>query len=415
MPDFTYTVRDATGKKVSGSITAENEMEAKLELRRQDYVIIAIEEKRRGAAAAFASKDLFKGKKGAPKARIRSRDLTVFTRQLSTMVAAGIPMLESLEVLAEQADDAGFRHVLNVIVSDVRSGTDLSAAMAKHPVVFKRLFVNMVKAGEASGQIDDILNRLADYAEANDRLKAEIKSAMTYPIVSITMIIGITGFLLLFIVPQFEDIFTKLGAAEDLPLPTKILLWISHFLREKAIIWVPALLLIVIGAIAYSKTGGGGYFKDWLVLKLPVLGPLFQKVAISRFARTFSTLLRSGVPILATLEIVATTAGNKVVENAVTQASQNIREGEPLASPLAKSGVFPPMVTRMISIGERSGALETLLEKISDFYDQEVKTTVQQLTSLIEPLMIGVMGFFVGGIVMAVFLPIFGMSQHMTQ
>lgn len=411
MPDFKYTVRDATGKKVSGSITADNEMEAKQELRRQDYVIIGIEERRKGAAAALGSKDLFGRKGGAAKVRIKTKDLSVFTRQLSTMVAAGIPMLESLEVLAEQADDAGFRQVLGIIVEDVRSGTDLSAAMGKHPRTFKRLFVNMIKAGEASGQIDDILNRLADYQEANDRLKSEIKSAMTYPLVSITMIVGITLFLLVFVVPQFENIFITLGA--ELPLPTKILLIVSHFMRERAIIWVPGVLLIIIGVIAYSKTSGGGYFRDWLVLKLPVLGPLFQKVAISRFARTFSTLLKSGVPILATLEIVATTSGNKVIENAVTQASQNIREGEPLASPLASSGVFPPMVTRMVAIGERSGALETLLEKISDFYDQEVKTTVEQLTSLIEPLMIGVMGFFVGGIVMAVFLPIFSITSQM--
>ena len=410
MPEFKYTVRDATGKKVSGSISSDNEMEAKQELRRQDYVIISIEEKRRGGGA---SKKAFSRKKGAPKPRIKSKDLTVFTRQLSTMVAAGIPMLESLEVLAEQTDDAGFRYILDQIVEDVRSGTDLSASMAKHPVVFKRLFVNMIKAGEASGQIDDILNRLADYAEANDRLKAEIKSAMTYPVVSIAMIVGISLFLLIFVVPQFEMIFVSLKA--ELPLPTEILLLVSHFLKERAIIWVPGLLLIIIGIIAYSKTGGGGYFKDWLMLKVPVLGPLFQKVAISRFARTFSTLLQSGVPILATLEIVATTSGNRVIENAVTQASTNIREGEPLATPLAKSGVFPPMVTRMIAIGERSGALESLLEKISDFYDQEVRSTVEQLTSLIEPLMIGIMGFFVGGIVMAVFLPIFSITGQLAK
>jgi type IV pilus assembly protein PilC len=411
MPDFKYTVRDATGKKVSGSITSDTEMEAKQELRRKDYVILSIEQKRK-MGVALASKSIF-GRKGAPKPRIKAKDLSVFTRQLSTMVAAGIPMLESLEVLAEQADDPGFRHTLGVIVEDVRSGTDLSASMAKHPRVFKRLFVNMIKAGEASGQIDDILNRLADYAEANERLKSEIKSAMTYPLVSITMIVGITFFLLIFVVPQFEQIFITLNA--KLPLPTEILMWISHFMREKAIIWVPGILLTIIGVVAYSKTGGGGYYKDWLMLKVPVLGPLFQKVAISRFARTFSTLLQSGVPILATLEIVATTSGNRVIENAVTQASQNIREGEPLASPLAKCGIFPSMVTRMIAIGERSGALETLLEKISDFYDQEVKTTVEQLTSLIEPLMIGVMGFMVGGIVMAVFLPIFSITSQLAR
>ena len=410
MPDYRYTVRDAAGKKISGSITSDNEMEAKQELRRQDYVIISIEERHKGVAAV--SKPLFGRAKGTPRVRIKSKDLTIFTRQLSTMIAAGIPMLESLEVLAEQADDAGFRQVLGAIVEDVRSGTDLSAAMAKHPATFRRLFVNMIKAGEASGQIDDILNRLADYQEANDRLKSEIKSAMTYPMVSITMIVGITLFLLIFVVPQFKTIFDSLNI-KKLPLPTELLFMVSEFMRNRAVIWIPGVLLIIVGIVAYSKTGGGGYYRDWLMLKLPVLGPLFQKVAISRFSRTFSTLLQSGVPILATLEIVATTTGNRVIENAVMQASQNIREGEPLATPLSKSGVFPPMVTRMVSIGERSGALETLLEKIADFYDQEVKSTVEQLTSLIEPLMIGVMGFFVGGIVMAVFLPIFGISSQL--
>jgi len=327
------------------------------------------------------------------------------------MIAAGIPMLESLEVLAEQADDRGFKYALEQVVDDVRSGTDLSSALSRHPALFKRIYVNMIKAAEASGQIDDILNRLADYQEASDNLKSEIKSAMTYPIVSLTMIVGIALFLLIFIVPQFEKIFQALGAT--LPVPTRILLALSHFMRERAIIWVPALAGIIIALYTYSKTGSGGQLRDWIVLRLPVLGMLFRKVAISRFSRTFATLLQSGVPILATLEIVATTSGNKVIENAVTQASQSVRDGEPLATPLAKSGVFPPMVTRMISIGERSGALETLLEKISDFYDQEVKTTVKQLTSLIEPLMIGVMGIFVGGMVMAVFLPIFSLVGQM--
>jgi type IV pilus assembly protein PilC len=406
MTDFRYVARDNVGNKVAGAVTADTELDAKQELRKKELVIISIEQKRRGAEPKGVL-----AKARAPRPHIRSRDLTVFTRQLSTMIAAGIPMLESLEVLAEQAEDRGFKYALEQIIDDVRSGTDLSSALSRHPTLFKRIYVNMIKAGEASGQVDDILNRLADYQEANDTLKAEIKSAMTYPIVSLTLIAGISIFLLIFIVPQFEKIFVALQAT--LPAPTRILLAVSHFMRTKAIIWVPALLGIIIALYTYSKTGSGGHLRDYLILRLPVLGPLFRKVAISRFARTFATLLQSGVPILATLEIVATTAGNKVIEDAVTEASQSIRDGEPLATPLAKSGVFPPMVTRMISIGERSGALETLLEKISDFYDQEVKTTVQQLTSLIEPVMIGLMGLFVGGMVMAVFLPIFSIVGQM--
>lgn len=409
MPDFKYVARDNTGNRLSGAVTADTETEAKQELRKREMVIISIEEKRRGAPELKGTL----GKAKAPRPHIRSRDLTVFTRQLSTMIAAGIPMLESLEVLAEQADDRGFKHALEQIVDDVRSGTDLSAALSRHPALFKKIYINMIKAGEVSGQIDDILNRLADYQEANDTLKSEIKSAMTYPAVSLIMIVTIAVVLLIFIVPKFEQMFAQLQA--DLPLPTKILIAISHFLREKAIIWGPALFGAIIALFIYSKTSGGGRMRDWLVLRLPVLGMLFRKVAISRFSRTFATLLQSGVPILATLEIVATTSGNKVIEDAVVQASQNIRDGEPLALPLAKSGVFPPMVTRMISIGERSGALETLLEKISDFYDQEVKTTVEQLTSLIEPVLIGVMGVFVGGVVMAFYLPIFSMASQMAK
>jgi type IV pilus assembly protein PilC len=407
MADFRYVAKDNTGNRVSGAVTADTEVDAKQELRKKELVILSItEEKRRGVEPKSV---LSKAK--APRPHIRSRDLTVFTRQLSTMIAAGIPMLESLEVLAEQADDRGFKYALEQVVDDVRSGTDLSTALSRHPALFKRIYVNMIKAGEASGQVDDILNRLADYQEASDTLKSEIKSAMTYPIVSLTLIVGIALFLLIFIIPQFEKIFQALGAT--LPAPTRILLALSHFIRERAVIWVPALAGIIIALYTYSKTSSGGQLRDLLVLRLPVLGMLFRKVAISRFSRTFATLLQSGVPILATLEIVATTSGNKVIENAVTQASQNIRDGEPLATPLAKSGVFPPMVTRMIAIGERSGALETLLEKISDFYDQEVKTTVEQLTSLIEPIMIGLMGIFVGGIVMAVFLPIFSLVGQM--
>jgi len=408
MPDFRYVAKDNVGNRVSGAVTADTETEAKQELRKKELVIISIEEKRKAAERKGVL-----GKVAAPKPHVKSKDLTVFTRQLATMLSAGIPMLESLEVLAEQADDRGFKYALGQIVDDVRSGTDLSAALSRHPALFKRIYVNMIKAGEASGQTDDILNRLAEYQEANDALRGEIKSAMTYPMVSLTLIVGIALFLLIFIVPKFEQIYESLQAT--LPAPTKIVLVISRFMRSQALIWVPALFGIIIALYTYSKTSGGGYLKDYIILRLPVLGILFRKVAISRFARTFATLLQSGVPILATLEIVATTSGNKIIENAVTQASQNIRDGEPLAAPLARSGVFPPMVTRMISIGERSGALEPLLEKISDFYDQEVKITVQQLTSLIEPLMIGIMGLFVGGIVLAFYLPIFSLAGQMAK
>ncbi|MCX7702860.1 MAG: type II secretion system F family protein [Planctomycetota bacterium] len=401
MADFKYVGRDKNGKTVSGTLTAETEADAKEELRKREYVILSISEK--------TKREPILKLKGAPKARVKAKELAVFTRQLATMISAGIPMLESVEVLADQTDDPGFKSVLNSVSEDVRAGTDFSEFLFRHPAVFKDLYINMVRAGEMSGKLDEILNRLAEYLEATEALRQEIKSAMTYPVVSLTMIVGIAGFLMLFIVPKFKDMFKQLRMT-DLPLPTKVMFGLSDFLRTEVKIWVPALFGIIILLFATTRGSKGSYFKDLLLLKLPILGVLFHKVALSRFARTFATLLQSGVPILATLDIVASTTGNKVLEEAISNANKNIQEGDPLAVPLAKSGVFPKMVTRMISIGERSGALETLLEKISDFYDLEVRTTVKQLTSLIEPLMIGLMGIFVGGIVMAVFLPIFAMA-----
>ncbi|RKY14372.1 MAG: type II secretion system F family protein [Planctomycetota bacterium] len=403
MPEFKYVARDEKGQKVYGTITADTLGDAKVELRRKNLVILSLEEK------------TAKAKKGVVgrKPRVRLRDLALFTRQLSTMISAGIPILESVEVLVEQVEDPGFKEVLRDIADAVRAGTDLSEAMSQHPEVFKDLYINMVRAGEASGQLDEILNRLAEYLEETDALRREIKSAMTYPAVSLTMIVGIVIVLLVFVIPRFEKIFVAIkrqAKSFELPLPTQILFKTSHFVRENTAIWVPALVGLVVVIVLATRGGRGSYLKDYILLKLPVMGPLIHKVALSRFARTFATLLQSGVPILATLDIVATTTGNKVLEKAIVEASQSIQEGEPLAVPLAKSGVFPTMVTRMVLIGERSGALETLLSKISDFYDTEVKATVKQLTSLIEPIMILLMGVVVGGVVMAVFLPIFKMA-----
>jgi len=332
------------------------------------------------------------------------------------MISAGIPILEAMEVLSEQADDPGFRHVLRSICEEVRAGTDLSESMSHYSAVFEDLYTNMVRAGEASGQLDEILSRLAEYMESSESLRQEIKSALTYPAVSLFMILTIALILMIFIVPRFQKLFGQLqrqSKSFKLPLPTKIMFGLSEFLRTKIYIWVPAAGGLILTLVLVSRGSKGSYIKDMVMLKMPVLGPLFHKVALTRFARTFSTLLQSGVPILATLDIVASTTGNKVLENAILRASRNIQEGEPLAVPLAQSGVFPKMVTRMVSIGERSGALETLLNKIADFYDVEVRATVKQLTSLIEPLMIAFMGIMVGGVVMAVFLPIFAAAGAM--
>jgi len=414
MPKYRYQAKNPQGRKLTGTIIAENENDAVGELRKQNLTVLNVKAEGAKGGQSFLT-GLFSQK--APKPRIKGDDLVVFTRQLATMVSAGIPLLESLEILQEQAEDKGFKFVLGTVVDDVRSGTDLSNALSRHPRVFKNIYVNMVRAGEASGQLDEILNRLAEYQEATAALRREIIGAMTYPVISLCLVLGITGFLLVYIVPKFQEIFSaivdpKTGEPIELPGITKFFLGLSLFLRSNVLLILACLVGAVILFFFYKKTDRGEYHVDWVKLQIPIFGALFKKVAISRFARTFATLIQSGVPILGALEIVSSTAGNRVISDTVDNARENVRQGETLGEPLAKSKVFPPMVTRMISIGEKSGALETLLEKISDFYDQQVKSTIDSLTSLIEPMMIGVMGFLVGSIVLAIFLPILKIQQN---
>jgi len=400
MATFKYTGRDSGGA-VSGTIEASSQAEAISLLRARNILDISVQ-----AYVPWYKRSLTGG---APKARVRTEDLVVFTRQVSTMISAGIPLLETLEIMVEQVEDPGFQLVIEQIADRVRGGSDLSDALAEHPRIFADIYVSMVRAGEASGELDTILVRLAEYQEAAAALKREIKSAMTYPVISLTLVLGITMFLLTFIVPRFVPIFDALNV--PLPAPTRILIGTSSWLRTNWMYWSLGSVGGVIALVLYKRTEVGAWQFDWFMLRMPIFGPLFQKVAISRFSRTFSTLIQSGVPILGALEIVANTAGNRIIADAVLGASDNVRQGENLAQPLAESKIFPPMVTRMISVGEKSGALEQLLEKISEFYDQQVKTTVEALTSLIEPVMIGIMGLLVGGIVLSIFLPIFKIQQ----
>jgi type IV pilus assembly protein PilC len=409
MPVYTYKAKKQGGAVVTGTLNCQNESDAVGELRRQGLIVISMSAGK-GGGGKEGGKSSFFSLKSTPKkgkARVKSQDMVVFTRQMSTMISSGIPLVEAIEILGEQASNLGFKACLEDVAANVRAGKDLSQALGQHPRIFPSIYVNMIKAGEASGQLDIVLNRLADYQEAAENLKSEIKSAMTYPVVSLVMVLGITLFLLVFIIPKFEDMFTSLNV--ELPAITKGLLATSLFLKTYIVYWSAGFVVAMFGVFQYFKTDKGKLFRDWLFLKLPIFGALFSKVAISRFSRTFATLIQSGVPILGALEIVAQTCGNRLFANAISVASESVRQGETLGEPLAKSKLFPPMVTRMISIGEKTGALETLLEKISDFYDQQVKATVESLTSLIEPLMIGVMGFLVGGMVMAIFLPIFKM------
>ncbi len=404
MKNFRYSARNHEGRTVSGTVAAAGRDEVAGELRRRNLTILDIKE----VQGAFRSMVKRAARRGPPR---RREELVVFTRQLATMITAGITLLEAMEILVEQAESPAFGATLRAVADDVRTGSDLSRALGQHPRVFSELFVNMVKAGEVSGQIDEILVRLADYMEASQKLKREIKSAMTYPIISLVLVLGITAFLMVGIVPQFRPIFVSLDI--ELPGLTTFILSMSDAVRLHGLLLLGGLFACVAGIVLLKRSRKGAYAWDAFLLKTPVFGVLFRKVALARFSRTFSTLIRSGVPILGCLEIVAETAGNRVVARAVHTAREWVREGQSLSEPLAQSPVFPLMVTRMIAIGEKSGALEHLLEKIATFYDEQVSAQVKSLTSLIEPLLIAVMGFFVGTIVLAVFLPIFKIQEKL--
>lgn len=410
--NFKYQAKDASGRTVTGTISAASQNDVVADLRRRQLTPIEIKKSGMGFfGGGGKTEGGQKRAKRASKASARKGELEVFTRQLSTMLSAGIPMLESLEILAEQAESPGFRFCLNKVVDDIRSGGDFSKSLEPHKAVFSDIYVAMIRAGEVSGQLDVILTRLAEYLEASAHLKQEIKSAMTYPVVSLFLVTGIAGFLMIGIVPSFKPVFDSLEV--QLPGLTTFIMDIAFFMRDYWYVMGGAMIGAFFAFKVWKKTPKGAYRWDKFMLKAPVFGPLFKKVALSRFARTFSTLVKSGVPILGAMEIVSQTAGNKVISEVVDAARNNVKQGETLSEPLSKSTVFPPMVTKMIGIGERSGALDALLEKIADFYDQQVEAEVKGLTSLIEPIMIALMGLIVGGIVLAVFLPIFKLQEKL--
>jgi len=408
---YKFEAKDASGRTVSGTLTASTQADVVADLRRKSLVPVSIlESRKRGGFLALSRGE--KSRKAATKASVKKGELEVFTRQLSTMLSAGIPMLEALEILADQAETPGFRFCLNKVVDDIRNGADLSRAMEPHKQVFSDIYVSMVRAGEVSGQIDVILTRLAEYLEAAAHLRQEIKSAMTYPVVSLFLVLGIAGFLMIGIVPSFRPVFESLDV--KLPALTVVIMDTAVFMRDQWYVMFGAIIALVFAVRIAIKTERGAYVWDKLKLRVPVFGPLFRKVALSRFARTFATLVKSGVPILGAMEIVSQTAGNRVISGIVDAARDSVKQGDSLSDPFAKSAEFPPMVTKMMAIGERSGALDALLEKIAEFYDQQVESEVKGLTSLIEPIMIGVMGVVVGGIVLAVFLPIFKLQESLS-
>lgn len=400
MPVYTYKAKDITGKTVNATLEAQGQAFVVDAIRKKGLTIISIEE------------SVEKKKKGisiAIKKKIKIDDLVVFARQLATMIDAGIPLVQGLDILSEQIEHKEFRNIVSKVRNDVETGSTLSEAIGRHPKVFSQLFINMVRAGESSGMLDDIMDRLAGYLEKTSALQRKIRSALVYPAVVICMAFLITLILLLKVIPTFKEIFAGFGA--KLPAPTLILITISDTLRSYFLLLLGVAVVLGFLISRYIKTEKGRLQCDQLMLDLPVFGILFKKVAVSKFTRTLSTLIKSGVSILAALEIVGRTAGNKVVENAVTDVRASIREGENIATPLAKSGVFPPMVVRMISVGEQTGELEKMLEKISDFYDEQVDSAVAGLTSMIEPLIIAFLGIVIGSIVIAMFMPIFKMSE----
>ncbi|MHC4515298.1 MAG: type II secretion system F family protein [Planctomycetota bacterium] len=410
---FKYQARDASGKTVKGTMQAESQSDVVADLRRRHLTPLNIS-KTAGSLLAGGGGGGGGGSKrtSVKSSSVKKGELEIFTRQLSTMLSSGIPMLEALEILSEQAESPGFGFCLDRIVDDIRAGADLSKAMSAHRKVFSDIYCSMIKAGEVSGQIDTILTRLAEYLEAAAHLRSEIKSAMTYPVVSLFLVLGIACFLMMGIVPSFKPVFESLEV--KLPALTTWIMDMAFFMRDNWYLIFGAVIAAIAMFKAWVKTDGGQYAWHLTTLKMPVFGPLFKKVALSRFSRTFSTLVKSGVPILGAMEIVSQTSGNRVISEVVDAARDSVKQGDTLAEPFGKSKIFPPMVTKMIGIGERSGSLDSLLEKIAEFYDQQVEVEVKGLTSLIEPIMIAVMGFVVGGIVLAVFLPIFKLQEKLS-
>lgn len=401
MPVFVYTAKKLTGEVVKGTINATDQKDAYNQLKAQNLLILGVKQKSEGLEIKFLSNLFTPG--------VSFTELAEFTRQLSTMISAGIPLLESISVLKSQATNPTLKKTLEQIELDIRGGSDLSEAMAKHPRIFSKIYVSMVKSAEVSGQLDNILSRLASYMEESDALKREIKSAMTYPVFSLILIIGLTIGLLVFIVPKFESIFSTLKV--ELPFITKMLLQVSRFILKKWHIGVAGLVVIFVALKIILKYPQAQLFKDKLMLRIPVFGILIQKTALARFAKTFETLIHSGVPIVQAMEIVASTAGNIFYEQSITKAKDDVKKGENLGESLQRTGAFPNMVNKMISIGEKSGNLEIMLDKIATFYEQQVRAMVKSLTSLIEPILIMVMGAIVGTIVMAIFIPLLKIQE----
>lgn len=400
MQTFAYTVKNKEGKTVKGFVDAESKEKLIEYLQKEGCIIFSVSEAKRKA------KSLARG-------RVKSDDLVVFSRQFTTLIESGIPVVECLEILRAQVENNVLKEVLSFVLKDVKEGASLSSAFAKHPKVFPEIYISMVEAGEVSGSLPAILDRVSVYLEKSSALKKKIVSSMYYPVIVVIMAFAITAFLIFRVIPTFKNIFESLGA--KLPLPTQILISVSTALSKKENVII-ILLFLGVGIFLFTKyirTEKGKRNYHRILLKLPVLGDLIKKIAIARFSRTFSTLIKSGVPIIKCLEIVGRTSGNKIIEDAVFKSKKFIQEGQTISMPLEETGIFPPMVVRMVSVGERSGRLEEMLSKVAQFYEEQTDAMVSGLSSLIEPIIIVFLGVIVGGIVISLFLPIIQITQYL--
>ncbi|WP_457570775.1 type II secretion system F family protein [Desulfovulcanus sp.] len=398
MPIFIYKAKNRSGRKVKGDLDAPSLEMAEMALKRRGFTDIKVKPK---------PKDLLEGT--FLEENVTSRDMVVFSRQFATMINSGVPILQALQVMCEQTENNKLRRKLYEVRNDIETGSSLYDALKKHRDVFDDLYINMVNAGETGGVLDVVLLRLAEYIEKAAKLKSKVKGAMIYPAVVMCVAVAVIAIILIFVIPTFEKMFADFGSA--LPVPTQIVINMSRFVKGNFLYLLGGIIAFIVGFRFFYRWERGRILIDNWILFIPVFGSLLRKVAVAKFSRTLSTMISSGVPILNALDIVSRTSGNKTVERGIQQARKSIAEGQTLAEPLDETGVFPPMVIHMISIGETTGALDTMLEKIADFYDDEVDVAVETLTSLIEPFMIVFLGVVVGGLVISMYLPIFKIAE----
>ncbi len=398
MPVFQWEGKDRSNQLQKGEMEAANEQAVRSMLARQQIKPDKIKKK---------PKDLFENV-AFLQPKVQHHDIIIFCRQFSTMIDAGLPIIQCLDILQAQQDNKSFKKMLHEIKTSVESGQTLAESLKKYPQHFDDLFVNMVAAGEAGGILDVILRRLSAYMEKAAKLKAQVKGAMTYPIITLIIAFGVVAVILVFVIPVFEEMFRDFGAA--LPAPTQIVINMSDFVVGNILYIIIAIVLFIFAFRRFYRTERGRALFDDMMLKLPIMGILLRKVAVARFTRTMGTMLASGVAILEALDIVAKTSGNKTIENALYSVRSSIAEGQTIADPLSRTGVFPPMVCQMIAVGESTGAVDAMMEKIADFYEEEVDQAVENLTAMIEPIMIVFLGIIIGGLVVSMYLPIFQLA-----